>query len=156
MASFIWTRVEKHKKKTDDVLAQTFILKNLTKSERKKLLRIGHVRRFSKDEVIFKRGQPSFGLYVVLEGTVDIYVRNRSKETKITSFKKGDVMGELSLVENNIRTASARAADDCVLFFLFNKDLKQLFNEDPRLGISVYDGILAAMSIRIEEVDKKL
>ena len=156
MSSFIWTPVENKKNKTDDVLANTFILKNLTKSERRKLLKIGHVRTFAKDEIIFRRGQPSFGMYVVLKGTVEIYVKNKGKEVKITRFKKGDMMGELSLVENNIRTASARASEDCALFFLFNKDLKNLFNEDPRLGLSLYHGIITAMSMRIEEIDKTL
>jgi len=156
MTSFIWTPIIHNKNRTDDVLAETFILKNMSRSERRKLLKTGHVRKFTKGEIIFRRGQPSFGMYVVLKGTVEIYVKNRGKEKVITQFKKGDFMGELSLVENNIRTASARASDECSLFFLFNKDLKHLFNEDPRLGLSVYDGILTAMSMRIEDIDKKL
>lgn len=71
---------------------------------------------FATDQVIFREGKPGSTAYVVQEGKVEIYkTMNEGKEVILGTVETGGLFGELALVDNQPRMASARAKERTVL-----------------------------------------
>ncbi|WP_417828495.1 cyclic nucleotide-binding domain-containing protein [Thalassospira sp.] len=71
---------------------------------------------FATDQVIFREGKPGSTAYVVQEGKVEIYkTMNEGKEVILGTIEAGGLFGELALVDNQPRMASARAKERTVL-----------------------------------------
>ena len=61
---------------------------------------------FDSGEMIFEQGDPGDFMYVVVEGEVDIILRGEVLNT----LRPGDIFGEMALIDNRPRSASAKAA----------------------------------------------
>lgn len=69
---------------------------------------------FRKGQVIFRRGDKPDFAYLVTSGAIEIVVESGGREEVIDTAGPGDVFGEMSLVENLPRSASARASEDTI------------------------------------------
>ena len=71
---------------------------------------------YPQNSIIFRQGDASRKLYVILKGKVRIYkVSPTGNETSINIFSVGDVIGEFATVDNQPRSATAKAIDDCAV-----------------------------------------
>ena len=94
-----------------------------------------HLRYYKEDEHIFRFGEPGVGLYIVLEGQVEIYRMEQGDfHRQFTTIGPGDFLGELALLEDLPRTASAAARGYCRVLGFFRPDLLSLMQRNPRLG----------------------
>ncbi|KAI9335299.1 cyclic nucleotide-binding-like protein, partial [Obelidium mucronatum] len=86
-------------------------------------------------DVIFQYGETGNEMYFVKNGTVDILVEGRV----VTSLKNGSFFGELALIANIPRTASAHAVTTCHLYKLTRDAFMQIVTEfkDVRERIDV-------------------
>ena len=66
---------------------------------------------FSAGQIIFRRGDPPDFAYLVTSGSIEIIVETGGREEVIDTAGPGDVFGEMSLVENMPRSATARATE---------------------------------------------
>lgn len=72
-------------------------------------------RNIRKGHYIFKQGDHGDEAYFVAAGTVEI-IRSRSKNIEVLGqVERGEIFGEMALIDNQPRMASARAASNCVL-----------------------------------------
>ncbi|MEP7290075.1 MAG: cyclic nucleotide-binding domain-containing protein [Chloroflexota bacterium] len=108
--------------------------------------RIDKTVSFSAGEVIFEVGQPGDVMYAVLDGEVDIIVNKKTMET----LKAGDILGEMSLIDNHIRSATAVAKADCKLAVIDQKQFSFLVQQTPFFAIEV----MQVMANRIRNMDK--
>ncbi len=71
---------------------------------------------FAIDQVIFREGKPGNAAYVVQEGKVEVFkTLNGDEEVILGTIEAGGLFGELALVDNQPRMASARATERTVL-----------------------------------------
>jgi signal transduction histidine kinase len=71
---------------------------------------------FPAGEVIFREGDPGHGLYLLLAGSVRISVRGREQQPEtLDSVCAGDFFGEMAMVDKSPRSATATAAESCLL-----------------------------------------
>jgi CRP-like cAMP-binding protein len=68
-------------------------------------------RSFTVGQTIFKEGEPGDVMYVVEEGEVDILRSGRPIET----IAPGGIFGEMAIIDNSPRSATAVAKSDCTL-----------------------------------------
>lgn len=91
------------------------------------------VVRFAEGHQIMEAGQPGTTMYIVLEGRVTIAINNKIVE-KLTA---GGVFGEMALVDQSPRTASAIARTDCALLSMNRQALIELVKADPAVGMAM-------------------
>ncbi len=84
-------------------------------------------------KTIFKKGEIGHCMYVVYAGEVSIF----DHETFLAKFQKGDVFGELALLDAEPRSASAIADNDVLLFRIDQEDFYDLMEERNELLRSV-------------------
>ena len=72
--------------------------------------------RFKAGEVIFRQAYPADYAYVIKSGRVEIYKENSDgSEEHIVILEPGQMFGELGVLDDAPRSASARAVDDVIL-----------------------------------------
>ena len=81
---------------------------------------------FKKDQVIFKEGEVGNLLYMVKRGTVNIIKLNK----KIREYGEGVCFGEVALLFNEPRTATAISGCDSTIFYLTKEDFKKVLDEN--------------------------
>lgn len=88
---------------------------------------------YSKDEMIFSESQSGSDMFVIQEGEVAITKVTSGKEVILAVLKKGDMFGEMALLENKPRSASAIAHSDCRLMVINRGNFDQMVSTQPQL-----------------------
>lgn len=124
------------------------ILEEFTDIDLWHLTRFLHTRVFRQHEPIFKQGDSGQAFYMVLDGSVNIYIQSDCSENeencvtesgsygrKVTTIRRYGYLGELGLImSNNIRNATAMANESSQLLAIYKPDLEDLFEEKPSLA----------------------
>lgn len=109
-------------------------------------------RNYSKGQVIFNEGDKPDGVYLVVEGGVEIIKKVDGEERHLTTVFKDGVFGEMALINNMPRSASARATENTWCFFIpshnFSHRLDQL---DP-----FFKGLFKALASNLMAMNNKL
>jgi CRP-like cAMP-binding protein len=108
----LWRRKELAMLLEDEVaLIRKLPLFSGVSPERLKLLCFASSRgAFSSGEVLFAEGEPSFGAYVILSGTVEIYsAATGSRSTKTGTESKVAIVGQSSMLSGSPRHATITA-----------------------------------------------
>jgi diguanylate cyclase len=91
---------------------------------------------FAFGQTIFTQGEPGHVAYVVRKGNVAISTMLNSVSTPIATRGPGEIIGEMALVSGARRSATAKAATDCVLTALPRAEVDRRMDEaDPILKI---------------------
>ena len=103
-----------------------------------KFERIAHHRYFEPNEHIFWEGEPGVGMYIIKKGVVKIYkMSTDGKNEDLAILKDGDFFGELSLLDDSPRSASAVAVEACHILGFFMPEFFSVLERKPRLGLKV-------------------
>ena len=81
-------------------LSETALFENRTKRVLKEIASLVHPRNYSEGEEIFRQGEAGAGLYLIMEGRVDISSNKDGVSMKLADLPKGAFFGELSLFTN--------------------------------------------------------
>lgn len=100
-----------------------------------------------KNAVLMREGEAGIFMYVVMDGAVRI----TSGEKIIEVVKSGGVFGEMALVDQSKRAASAAAASDCNLMSINRNDFLTLIKTNPAFGVS----LLRALATRLRNTGRK-
>jgi uncharacterized membrane protein len=105
------------------------------------------------EKVLFHFGEPGDALYLVRSGAVELFVKdNTGNKITLTVAKEGDIFGELALLDDGPRTATAQALEPSELFRLDRDDLKLAFQKSPDLALH----LMAGMTRMTRQADKLL
>ncbi len=100
-----------------------------------------------KNTVIMREGEAGIFMYVVIDGAIRITVNDNLVEL----VKAGGVFGEMALVDQSRRAASAAAATDSNLMSINRNDFLTLIKTKPVFGVS----LLRALANRLRNTGKK-
>ena len=134
----------------DDLLSAVPLFEDLTPREIDAVQRLLHRRDYVAGESVFVQGEPGLGMYVISRGSISIQSEPSGRE--LVELRDGDFFGEIALLNEVIRTATARAKTDCTLLSLFQPDLLGLLERSPRLGVKVLLSLARLVGLRLVEV----
>ncbi len=110
------------------------------------LAEVVDTRPLSKGEILFKAGDPGQAMYVVASGAMEIFITdNAGQKIQLTECRKGEVFGELAMLDSGPRTASAMALEDTALLELDREDLILLVTKKPEAALHLL-GAMGAMT----------
>jgi CRP-like cAMP-binding protein len=125
-----------------EVLSLLPAFEGLSHNELKIVERMMHQRQYKKGETVFNEGEPGAGMYIVKSGEVGITRKmDNSAELALALIKEHGFFGELALLDEIPRSASAKAVADTVLFAFSKPSLESLCRRNPRLGIKILSNL---------------
>ena len=121
---------------------------------------------FQAGEIIFKENSSSQELYIITEGEVEISInpaligtsdKNKHTDATISTLRRGQSFGEIALVDEGLRSASARAAQKETRLLVISRDkLMMLCETYPQLGYRLMYNLSADLAMKIRNTDLRI
>lgn len=134
---------------------------NLSHHQLEEVAKLIYERDYLANEFVFETGQPGAALFIVQSGEVSIETASSEGEvTQIAVLNKTSFFGELALLNDDPRSASARALVPTKVYALFQKDLTKLAEKHPDITTKIFKALAIVVGRRLkatnEFIDKKL
>jgi len=127
-------------------LQSSKLFNHLPPAELKPLLEVLRELRLAPGEEIFKEGDPGDGVYVVQSGQVQISAIVGTGERRVFSrVQPGDFFGEMSVLDNQPRSACASAEGETVVGFVPREQMVALLTHSPGLCMTLLQEISRRM-----------
>ena len=149
---------------TDPAFFRKIILfQDLEDRELEQVLSRTRPREFPAGRVIIQEGDPGDSVYIMISGEVEITKQltlvldeDTPKERVMIRLKAEDgvYFGEMSLLENDPRSATVTALSDCRVLELYQKDFLELVRNDPAMGLKVLLRLAQLLSRHLRKTDQ--
>jgi CRP-like cAMP-binding protein len=140
-----------------NLLKQIPLFGRLSRGELNEMLRLIHHRQYQGGEVIFWEGEPGVGMYIVQKGEVGIYQDYAKEDQKeLAHLVPGDFFGEMALLEEDCRSATAVALNEAHLFALIHPDLFDMVGRKPQLGVKLLTALANMLARRLRQTNQDL
>lgn len=118
-----------------ELLAQTRLFAGLSRDDLLRVAARAHERTYRKGVIIFYEGDVGDAFYVVAEGTVKIFVSSgRGDELVLATLRRPDGLGEIALLDDEPRTASAEAMDAVTLLAFPRSTFRDMIHREPAIA----------------------
>ena len=114
-------------------------------------------RTYLKGETIFTQGDIGRALFIVFSGKIALSRLDpvTRKSEIIAEVHPGEFFGEMALLEEMPRTATAHALEDTKVFMLFKIKLESLLFARPKIGVVIAAQLAKIMSARLRDMLEK-
>ena len=121
-----------------DILKQVPLFEGLDAAEREGLAQGMRRRAYKRGDVLFHRDDQGSVLYFIVTGRVRIYLpTSTGEEVTLDLLKAGDFFGELAVLDELPRSASAAAVEDVVVLTLDRQMLFSVLAEYPQAAARI-------------------
>jgi len=161
MRNAIWENIFRRQGKqlsdTALALSNVPIFKGLSQKEIREIEHIIHQREFQAGETIFQQGDPGLGMYIIVLGQVQI-VNNQDPDNPIiySELDDGDFFGDMSLVDEADRSATALAIANTRIIAFFRPELKDILTRFPSLGNKILSNLAEVIARRLRKTNDLL
>jgi CRP/FNR family cyclic AMP-dependent transcriptional regulator len=91
-----------------------------------------YVRFYETGQVIFKENEPGSEMYIIIQGIVEIRKATGASSSKaLITLKKGDIFGEMAIIEKKPRSATAVAVEPTKLLGINEKLYEKMIVSNP-------------------------
>ena len=108
------------------------------------------VETFQDGECIFKEGDSGTDLYIVQKGSVRIVKEMSGDQIEIAAFERGDFFGDIGLLQNVPRYASAYAVGEVRLLILGRAGFLLKIRRDPTFAFEMLQQLSHRVKISLE------
>lgn len=115
-----------------------------------------HIRTYGEGEVIFESGTPGLGMYVILDGEVKILASADEAANELVRLHTGDFFGEMSLIDELTRSATAVTCKSTTLAGFFRPQLQHLLHQRPRIGVFIMERLAKIVFHRLRMANEQL
>lgn len=106
----------------------------------------------SKGTVIYNEGEVGASMAIIVQGAIGIYKNNRL----ISTLRVGRTFGEMSVIDAQSRSATARAEAETVFLSLDKADMMTLADRHPTLAFKIVWNISRSLSQRLRLTSSQL
>ena len=106
-------------------------------------------RTYDIDESIFEEGQPGAALFLILDGKIAIEICRETSTTRLAVLDRGAFFGEMALLDETPRSATARALERTRTLALYRNDLNGLVHRDAKTACQIYRSLAGMIGDRL-------
>jgi CRP/FNR family transcriptional regulator, cyclic AMP receptor protein len=135
------------------------LFRDFREDELERFLPIIKTVELRKGEVLFNENEPGDGLFIVYTGSVRIYKKIEGEsgdEKSLALLNAGTYLGEMTLLEGALRSASARADIDSTILKISREDFFRLLREYPQGAIRLFASFMKVVSERLRRTNEEL
>lgn len=136
-----------------DFLKRVNLFSGLPAQVLEQIARITVTNSVAAGHVLFYEGEPGDALYIVGTGGIEVYLTDRDTgvDIPLRRFKPTEYLGEMALIAEEPRSASARAVEDSALLVLTRDAFLRIVAHVPAVGLA----LAQELSRRLREANKR-
>ncbi len=120
------------------MLNQVYLFSELAPADTSALTEHTHTRSYPANSILINEGDNTDSLYVILEGEVKAYACDEAgKEVILSILRAGDYFGELSLVDDEPRSASVMTLTATRVMIISKANFKQCLSDNSELAFNL-------------------
>jgi CRP/FNR family cyclic AMP-dependent transcriptional regulator len=149
----IWGNIFRYgprKEPLAEILQSIPVFQDLNPKELRILEGVVHLRTYQPGETVFAETEPGAGMYVIRYGRVDVVLKHQSaNELILAELEEGDFFGEMALLGDGSRSATAVAREKSELIGFFHPDLLEIVELHPVMGAKITLGLAKTLADRL-------
>ena len=140
------------------ILEKIPIFKGLSEAELDFLTQLCDERSYKRGDMIFTERKRGDEIYVLIKGRVriELGIASKTDHATIHRVQKGEIFGELAIVDEGGRSASAECETDCEVIAIGRDALRSLFEENSRIGYVVMTNLASVLAARLRKTNLQL
>ncbi len=139
-----------------ELLKGIILFEKLNDEELEKIASSFTLKKYSKEDVLFREHSPRSRFMVLMEGKVEISKQVHAGKETLAVLSKGDFLGEAVFLDDTVHSTTATALTEVRALMLNLERLKVIRRETPRIYFLMVEGISKLLSRRLESSSKKL
>ncbi len=156
MLNILWQNIfKKNQNNLLLLLKKGPLFKGFNKTELTNMVKYFHLRKFLANEIVFNQESPSYGLYFIKSGKIQIHNSLAKKETDSAFLQPGDFFNEIGFIDQPLENSIAVAVKDTELLVLLKSDFQNIIERKPYLAIKILQNIAYILKERLLYVLKK-
>ncbi len=129
------------------------LFSNLDEKELIEISQFAYEKKVRKGNVLFTQGEQGSTLYLIVKGRVKVVlIGENGKELVLAILKKGDFLGEMSIIEDEVRSATVIAIEPSVFLTIEKENFMNFLMRNHRATL----GVLRELSRRLRSADEKI
>lgn len=137
--------------KKRDLVSSHFLLEHLAPEELDTLLAYATTERYQTHQAIFHKGDPGNSLMMVVEGRIKISASSaEGKEMVLAVLGKGEILGEMAILEGKPRSADAMALEPTEVLVLQRREFIPFLERNPKICVR----LLSVLSARLRRTSE--
>ncbi len=120
--------------RVEEILAAVPIFSRLNKRDLKKLAKLCVPKTFGEGESIIQEGATGLGLFVITSGRAEVFKGKGEDKVVLGAMEAGEVLGEIALIDDQPRSASAVAATATECLLLTRDSFETLVKTEPEIA----------------------
>ena len=140
-----------------DQLAQVPLCRALSRDELTRLVEAGRLENWPADSVIMEEGTSGPRLVILLDGSVSVRKRSSDKQGQvIAELGPGAVLGEMSLLTDQPRSASVHALSSLRLFAIDRRNFEEMARDADPAALKIGMAIARVLAERVATLNRQL
>jgi HEAT repeat protein/ATP/ADP translocase len=134
------------------LLKELYLFKDLEVYDLKRLADLAYEQVFNEGEALLRQNEEGAELFVLAAGAVDVRVSADGVETSVAELGAGDYVGEMAILDMDIRSASAYAIGTVRALVIDGVKFKAILRDRPEVSLAVLKG----MARRIRQMNDQI
>ena len=144
-------------KSTLEIRTQIDLFSGLPQGHLRRIVDIGLEEQYRSNATVFSEGEPGDKFYLIVEGAVRISrIVPGMGEEALAVLRPGAYFGEMSLIDDAPRSATAMCHEKCRLFVVNRRDLEDLLFVDRDLAYELLWNWVRTLSRRLRATNDKM
>ena len=136
-----------------ELLRSVPIFSELTEADFSSLAKVANRRRYPKDSVVFFENEQGDFFFMILEGRIKVTILgDDGREVILSLLGSGDFFGEMALLDNEPRSATAIAVEDSELLSLHRNDFQAVLSDNRSITV----GLIKVLTTRLRRANHQI
>ncbi len=129
------------------------IFSRVSKPELEEMSKITEMKKFKKDDLIFSEGEEGESMFLIISGLIKVFKTSTGGQIKtLDMLGKGDFLGEMAILDKEIRSATAAAIENTEVMVLKKRVFEKHIKTNPIVSLK----IMQALCARLRKADKDI
>lgn len=145
-------------------LKQSDVFYQFTQTQLELVANLCQEKTYFPGETIFEENSNSKELFIIVQGEIDILIdpglvgaKEKQEKVSITTLRRGQSFGEIALVDEGLRSATARVkAKEARLLIISREKLIMLCETYPQLGYRLMYNLAADLAMKMRNTDLRV
>jgi len=136
----------------ENALAKVSFFSSLSQKNLRKLANLCMPREFPADSLMVQDGTTGLGLFLITSGRVEVFKSEEERRISLAILGEGDILGEMALVDDQPRSASAVTLEPTTSLLLTRDSFRTLVKKNPEVAWA----IVPSLAARLRDLQNRL